>query len=225
MKNKEKLNIGVIGMGKMGLLHASVLNSMPGVEVSSIFDKSRILKQFAGKALKDILVVDSFNEFIKSRYDAVYVTTPIPTHFSIIDKIFSLEVSENIFVEKTLCSSYGESAMACQEAKIIGGTNMVGYMSRFAVTFQKAMALLQEGIIGTPVSFNAYAYASDFADSQGKPSHNKGSVTRDLGAHVIDLSLWFFGELKVESIGNIDENNSNFKVRNINGLTGEFDVS
>jgi predicted dehydrogenase len=222
---KKQLNISIIGMGKMGLLHACILNSMPGVRVSTILDKSRLLKLFATKILNEIHITHSFDQFASSRYDAVYVTTPIPTHFSIIHKIFSLELTKNIFVEKTLCSTYEQSSTACREAKITGGVNMVGYMSRFAVTFQKAKELLEDRNIGNPVSFKAYAYASDFASIKGKPLQIKGGATRDLGAHVIDLSLWYFGELEVKSTTSIDENSSNFNVFSPNGLTGEFEIS
>jgi predicted dehydrogenase len=81
-------------------------------------------------------------------------------------------------------------------------------------------------MIGEPIAFKAYAYASDFADSKTRPLSNKGGATRDLGAHVIDLSLWFFGDLDIVQGGSyIDENCSSFKVHSANGLTGEFDIS
>ncbi len=140
-------------------------------------------------------------------------------------------IAKNICVEKTLTSSYEQSATLCQEAKAAGGVNMVGYMSRFASTFKKAKALLQEEMIGNPISFRAHAYASDFANVKGKSLPGKGGATRDLGAHVIDLSLWFFGDLEVEpaapgpSATENTEGGSCFKVRSSNGLTGEFDIS
>jgi predicted dehydrogenase len=74
---------------------------------------------------------------------------------------------------------------------------MVGYMSRFASTYRKARLLLQKGDIGQLLSFKAYAYASDFAAGNGKASNVKGGATRDLGAHIIDLSLWLFGDLEL----------------------------
>jgi predicted dehydrogenase len=231
LQGKKTLSIGVIGMGKMGLLHASIVNTIPNVRLSAIYDKSPIMKRFAGKALNDIYVTDSFDKFAGLKYDAIYVTTPIPTHFSIVKEIYSLGIAKNIFVEKTLTSSYEQSAVLCREAKATSGVTMVGYMSRFASTFQKARALLQDEIIGNPISFKAYAYASDFVGVKGKSLPGKGSATRDLGAHVIDISLWFFGELEVEPAvpGFSGTENyasgSRFKVRSSKGLTGEFDIS
>ena len=41
MKNSEKkLKVGIVGLGKMGLLHMSLLSSMPSVEIGGVCDKS-----------------------------------------------------------------------------------------------------------------------------------------------------------------------------------------
>ena len=218
-------------MGKMGLLHASIVSTVPGVRLLAIYDKSAIMNRFAKKALKDIQITDSFDRFARLKYDAVYITTPIPTHYSIIRDIYAKGIINNIFVEKTLAASYGQSAELCREAKAAGGVTMVGYMCRFAPTFKKARELLQEDMIGNSISFSAYAYASDFAGVKGKALPGKGGATSDLGAHVIDLSLWYFGDLDVEHatpgahITINDENGSRFHVRGQGGLTGEFDIS
>lgn len=231
MQEKKLINIGIIGMGKMGLLHASIVSTIPGARLLAIYDKSAIMKRFAQKALNDIQITDSFDRFAGLKYDAVYVTTPIPTHFSIIRDVYSKGITNNIFVEKTLAASYGQSAALCAAAKAAGGVTMVGYMCRFAPTFKKARELLQEDSIGSAISFSAYAYASDFAGVKGKALPGKGSATSDLGAHVIDLSLWYFGDLNVEQatpgsyITASDESGSRFQVRGQGGLTGEFDIS
>jgi len=226
LQGKKTLNIGVIGMGKMGLLHASILSTIPNVKISAIFDKSPIMKRFAAKVLGGIFVTDSFDAFAELKYDAIYVTTPIPTHFSIVKDIYSRGITRNIFVEKTLTSSYEQSAALCLEAKVAGGVTMVGYMCRFSPTFRKARALLQEETIGNLISFKAYAYASDFAEGKGKSLKIKGSANRDLGSHVVDLSIWFFGsDLQIEPSAQNSESGSCFKVHNSRILTGEFDIS
>ena len=218
-------------MGKMGLLHASILNALPGVRLLAMYDKNSTMVKFAKKALPEICVTDNLEKFSDFNLDAVYVTTPIPTHFSVVKAIYSMGVGKNLFVEKTLASSYEQAAQLCQEAKTAGGVNMVGYMSRFAPTFKKAKALMQEEVIGKAISFRAYAYSSDFIGVKGKSVPVRGGATRDLGAHIIDLSLWFFGDLEVESsklepsAQKDNENGAYFKTRGSNGLEGEFDIS
>ena len=228
---EKTLSVGVIGMGKMGLLHASIVNTLPGVRLSAMYDKNSTVVRFARKAFTEVYVTDNLEKFSDFNLDAVYVTTPIPTHFAIVKSIYSMGIARNLFVEKTLASNYEQAAQLCREAKAAGGVTMVGYMSRFAPTFKKAKALLQEGVIGKVVSFRAYAYASDFVGVKGKSLPDKGGATRDLGAHIIDQSLWFFGALEVESSKVVpparEDNLSGtyFKVRGSNGLLGEFDIS
>jgi predicted dehydrogenase len=84
---------------------------------------------------------------------------------------------------------------------------MVGYMKRYAVTFKKAKVLLEEGTIGELISFNAYAYSSDFfgVRERRKFARSRGGVARDLGAHVIDLAVWYFGDLNVTSASSESE--------------------
>jgi predicted dehydrogenase len=218
-------------MGKMGLLHASIVSTIPGVRLLSMYDKSAIMKRFAKKALNNIHITDSFDKFADSKYDAIYITTPIPTHFSIVRDIYSKGITNNIFVEKTLAASYEQTVELCRESKAAGGVTMVGYMCRFAPTFKKARELLQDDMIGNPISFSAYAYASDFAGVKGKSLPVRAGVTRDLGSHIIDVSLWYFGDLDVEQATPEahatpnDESGSCFKVGGPGGLTGEFDIS
>jgi predicted dehydrogenase len=231
LQDKRIINIGVIGMGKMGLLHASIVSTIPSVRLVAMYDKSTIMKRFAKKAFSDIHITDSFDRFARLKFDAIYITTPITTHFSIIRDIYSRGTTKNIFVEKTLAASYGQSEELCRISKAAGGVTMVGYMCRFAPSFRKARELLKEDMIGNPISFSAYAYSSDFTGVKGKALPSKGSATSDLGAHVIDLSLWYFGDMDVEqgtpgsSATTSDESGSCFRVRGPRGLTGEFDIT
>ena len=215
----------------MGLLHASIVNTLPGVRLLTVYDKDSTMVKFTKKAFTDICVTDNLEIFSDFHLDAVYVTTPIPTHFSIVQAIYSMGTVKHLFVEKTLASSYEQAAQLCQEAKTANGVNMVGYMSRFAPTFKKARALLQEEAIGEVVSFQAYTYGSDFVGVKGKAVPVRGGAVRDLGSHVIDLALWFFGDLELESAQlelsaqEGPEDGGYFEVRGSNGLVGEFDIS
>ena len=47
--------------------------------------------------------------FADLNLDAVFVLTPIPSHYPIIKQIYDQKVAKNVFVEKTLTSSYSRS--------------------------------------------------------------------------------------------------------------------
>lgn len=212
----------------MGLLHASILNTLPNVEVVALCDKSSLIRKVCKKMINEVRVVDNVEKLSDLGLDVVYVTTPIPSHFIVMDTLYSRKIAHNIFVEKTLASGPDEAKKLCELAQSFGGINMVGYMKRFAVTFRKAKDLLNQDALGDVVSFDAYAYSSDFFGSEksSEKSAARGGVVRDLGAHVIDLALWLFGDLEVNSAKlEQPEDSAQFSVKGADGLEGEFNIS
>ena len=229
----EKLSVGVVGFGKMGMLHAGILNFLPEVQLTVICERSGLIRKFLKKVFRSVDVVDEVDRLSSFDLDATYVTTPIGSHFSVVKSIYENRIAQNLFVEKTLASNFGEARKICEFAREFGGVNMVGYMRRFCVTFMKAKDLLSEDIVGEPLSFRAYAYSSDFFGFDGglKVKTPKVGVLRDLGCHALDLALWFFGDLKVtnarvESVVNeASIDSAYFRVEASSGLVGEFSVS
>jgi len=229
----ESLRVAVVGLGKMGLLHASILNVLPNVHVVALCDKSVMIRRFLRKVFDGIHLVDDVDKLSDLDLDAVYVTTPISSHFPVARTVYLKEIARNLFVEKTLASSYEKAKELCELARRFGGVNMVGYTRRFAVTFKKAKDLLAQDAIGEVFSFKAYACSSDFLGSEkglGTPV-SRGGVLRDLGCYAVDLALWFFGDLHVESaklasiVDSGSEDSAYFKVKKSNGVEGEFNVS
>jgi predicted dehydrogenase len=233
MMEREKLKVAVVGFGKMGILHAGVLNVLPGVKLVAVCEKSGLIRRFLKKALRHVSVVDYVEKLSGFGLDAVYVTTPIGSHFPVVKRLYEDGIARHLFVEKTLASNFDEANELCELARKRGGVNMVGYMRRFSVTFMKAKDLLDAGVIGKPVSFKAYAYSSDFFGVKNTSSVQTPKVGggRDLGCHALDLALWFFGDFRVEdarvesvvNCGSMDS--AKFRVNASSSVVGEFSVS
>ena len=230
----DSLRVGVIGSGKMGLLHASLLKTMPGVELAAVCEKSSLTRRLAKQVFRSIPVVKDVGEFSGLDLDVIYVTTPTPSHFGVVRQVYEEGLARNVFVEKPLTSSYDDSRELCELASSSGGVNMVGYLRRFMVTFMKTKELLSQGVIGEPLSFALNAFSSDFNGVSGDPqaSMARGGVMKDLGCYAVDLALWFFGDMrltsaKVESLTGLGaEDAAHFTVKqNSNGLEGAVSVS
>jgi predicted dehydrogenase len=229
---RRSLRLAVVGLGKMGLLHSSILNIMSNVELVGLCDRSFLIRKFVGKLFNGVQVLGNVEGLSDLDLDAVYITTPISSHYVVAKTVYSNNIARNLFVEKTLASRYEEAKEICEMAERAGGTNMVGYVRRFAVTYMEAKNLLDQGAIGQVECFKAYAYSSDFAKSaRNSRSVNTVGVLRDLGCYALDLALWFFGDLDVvlaklksASSGSC-EDSAHFTVERRDGLEGEFDVS
>ncbi|MCL5877805.1 MAG: Gfo/Idh/MocA family oxidoreductase [Candidatus Bathyarchaeota archaeon] len=228
----SRLRVGVIGLGKMGVMHACLLNTFPHVTVAALCDKGTLMRKIAKKAFPNAIITGEIGRFADLDLDAVCVATPIPVHYQIIKEVYGRGIAPNVFAEKTLTSSFRQSLELCALAEN-SGVNMVGYMKRFAVTFNKAKELLNEHVLGDLVSFEGYAFSSDFSEvpKGSKISEARGGVIEDLGSHVVDLAVWIFGDLTVESAtANYrctprSEDDVTFYVNGLDGLQGKFEVS
>lgn len=231
-ENKNQLKVAVVGLGKMGLLHASILSFLPNVSLTAVCDKSQLMRKVAKNTLNGLLITDEISDLKNLKLDALYVTTPIPSHYSILKEALKQNIANNLFVEKTLTRSPSESSELLSLAKVQNSITMVGYMKRFSVTFRKAKDLVSQSKLGEMKSFDAYAYSSDFekaGNAQASPS--RGGVLKDLGSHIVDIALWFFGDLTVTSLSQDTKNlwdltnRANFGVDTSDGSKGTFQVS
>lgn len=230
--DEGRLKTAVVGMGKMGLLHSCVLRVLPDVDLVAVCEKSFFVRRLLKRLLGQTLVVDDLNKLSGLNLDAVYVTTPIPSHFVVTKTLFENNIAHSMFVEKTLASNYAQAQKLCELADATQGTNMVGYLRRYYVTFKKAKDLLSQKAVGEVRSFKAYAYSSDFLGvKQTTAPASRGGVLRDLGCHAVDLALWYFGEMHVNTaemksiVADDSEDIVNFRVENGHGLEGEFAFS
>ena len=218
----------------MGLLHASLLNTFEDVQLVALCDKSALMTRICRSIFSSsgVVVVNDLERFSELGLDAVYITTPISSHFSLAKDLYAKGIVRNIFMEKTLASNYEQAKELCEFAKKIGGITMVGYMKRFSVVFGKAKELLAQRKLGEPYSFNAYAYSSDFLGltKDSKSSASRGGALRDIGCHILDLALWLLGDIKVFDVTSSyeigdSETSASFTAVNSNGLEGRFDIS
>ena len=227
-----KARVGIVGLGKMALLHASILSAMHDADVVAFCEINSLVRRFSTRIIPDVRVVSDLREFSAMDLDAVYITTPAGSHFPIIKNVYEMAIARHVFVEKPLATNFPLAKEASELAKRHGGANMVGYNRRFSVTFGRAKQILTEGLVGQLECFEAYAYSSDFygAKANAKASA-RGGVISDLGCHVADLALWFFGSMDVTGaevrplLGGPSEDEATFGVLAGGGLRGEIKTS
>ncbi|MEM3684047.1 MAG: Gfo/Idh/MocA family oxidoreductase [Conexivisphaerales archaeon] len=229
------MKIGIIGLGKMGILHAGILNALPSCSVVAICEKETLLRRAGSKLLKKIKFYGEVEDMMEGEeeLDAVYVTTPISIHLPIIEQIAKTEKKVGLFVEKPLAGSYSDAQRLFEVASRLTDVHMIGFQKRFSPIFQKAKTFLDEGVLGELNFFRAYSFSSDIL-SEGKGwRFNKGAggAMLDLGPHLIDLLLWYFDEPTILSSFSKSfyskevEDFVHASLKFQNGLAGYLDVS
>lgn len=199
------VNVAIVGLGKMGIVHAALLAAMPNVRVAGMCDANRLLTRYARRFLPDVPVVEEVSELSGLDLDAVFVTTPVTSHFDVVSRVLGFRRQPHIFVEKPLGRTSSQSNRMLESVQSVGArllVTMVGYNRRYSVTFRQAKRMLEGGAVGEPSEFLAYAFSSDFVGyTRGRRGRLLlGDALRDLGCHALDLIFWFFGDMKVESV-------------------------
>jgi len=223
----------IVGLGKMGILHACLLSVMPEVRIAAIVERRHPLLMVSRRMFPLAHPVNNVEDLDGMDLDAVFVTTPIRYHFPICKSVLSLGLAKNLFVEKTLASNACEGQEIIRLARTRGAVVMVGYQRKFGVTFRKARELLHSGNLGDLESFEAYALSSDGlrAGENGHAGDARDGVVRDLGSHAISLATWFFGKLQVRDCScepadrSRSEHSADVTVHGESGLIGQFRFS
>ncbi len=228
------MNVGIVGLGKMGLLHTGILNTIPEVKITAITEKESLIANYVRGAMPNVSVYDDYQDMINSgKLDLVYITTPISSHFPIAHECIENKI--NFFIEKPLTKNLEESKILCEKLKNSDLIHSVGYNRRFIDTFARVKTLLDSKILGNIFEVKSSMYVSNiFSKTKGwrsKKEVSGGGVLLDFGSHLVDLLLWYFGSIKKVS-GNIKsvysgevEDFAHMKMEFSNKILGELDVS
>ncbi len=200
------IKVGVIGLGRMGMLHLMNATKIEGVKVVAAADSSK-------KALKkaEILgVKELFEDYHKllntsSDIDAVIISLPNFLHPESIR--LALEEGLNVFVEKPLANTVEECEEIAKLVRKSGRRLMVGHCLRFLEVIEKMKDSLDKGIIGRlevatleEVINGPFAHPrvpAPVSDWWFDPKKSGGGALLDIGYHMIDLFRFFAGDAEV----------------------------
>ena len=227
------MNVGIVGLGKMGLLHAGVLNTLDDVQIVSVAEKDSLVTKHLKSVLPEINVYKDLEHMLDTEnLDLVYITTPVSSHLPLT--LTSIKKGINFFIEKPLTRNLDESKQICSELKNYNLIHSVGYNVRFLETFSNVKSLLDENVLGDIINVNSTMYVSNiFSKPSGwrfKKKISGGGVLLELGCHLVDLLLWYFGNIttvngKTKTIYSEVEDFAHAEFEFENGIKGELDTS
>jgi predicted dehydrogenase len=196
-QENTRIKLAIIGAGRMGITHYSIINSHPNVTIESVADPSKVILSMIGKYLPIKTYKDYQELFAESAPDAVMVCTPPNLHYDIIEKAAAKGV--HVFVEKPFTTSFGKaSALArlYEDRKLV---NQVGYVNRFNDIFCKVKELLEEGIIGKVIRFKSEMFSctvtgADEGSGWRATRESGGGAVFEMASHAIDLVNYLIGK-------------------------------
>jgi scyllo-inositol 2-dehydrogenase (NAD+) len=199
-----KLNIGLIGVGRLGRVYARDLSTrIACTRLTAIADTDpRALERARDEFGVAHAFLDS-DELVRDRsVDAVVIVTPTSTHREVA--LAATAVRKPIFCEKPPSISL-DDALAMRESVAQSGVFFqLGFMRRFDSGYAAAKARVDDGAIGDPVVFKStsrdpYPPSLSYADPR-----TSGGLIIDMGIHDFDLARWYMGEVaSVQAIGGV----------------------
>jgi len=192
----EKVNIGVIGVGRIGRLHACNLKyQIPGVKLAAVADIFEKSAREVASQLEIPIAEKDYRILLENKdIDAVVICSSTDTHAQIISE--AAEAGKHIFCEKPIALELGKIDQAITAVKKTGVKLQVGFNRRFDPSFKKAKDLVVKGTIGIP-----HLVRITSRDPEPPPiSYVKvsGGIFLDMMIHDFDMARFLLGQEVVE---------------------------
>lgn len=194
----EKLRLGIIGMGRMGLTHFSIINTHPKVEITAVADTTDVILDMMKKYMPSVNMYSDYKDMLKSGLvDAIIVCTPSSLHYPICRT--ACEKGIHVFCEKPFTTDPSKAHELADMFETKGLVNQVGYVYRYDPVFKTIKSLLKKNIIGKVSHVSSEFLSATISKSSPEKGwrskrENGGGCTYEMGSHVIDLMEYLFGE-------------------------------
>ena len=194
MKNKI-INIGLIGLGRVGKMHAENINrNLPLINLKSIADPVPDIDFI--QELDSVRVCTNADDIIlDNTIQAVIICSPTPTHFELIKKC--AKNKKHVFCEKPISFSGNEIqeiiSIMINETVII----QVGLNRRFDQEFMLLKEKINGGLVGEIQMIHITNH--DASIPEFKFLKSSGGMLFDLCIHDFDMLSFITGE-KIKEI-------------------------
>lgn len=196
MEKEKKVRVGVIGLGKMGILHTALVNMIPQAKLAALSDINKQLAKYVEQSgLRAPFFSDLDKMLDEVPLDAVFICTPAFTNLAVVETCLKRDL--DIFLEKPLAHTFEDAkkmTVLVSSGKRIHAT---GYLFAHMSLFKKAKGLLDEGVIGRVHRFRSTMYTSEvFGKKKGwyyDKSRSGGGAVINIASHLLYLVYWYFG--------------------------------
>ncbi|MEO6923803.1 MAG: inositol 2-dehydrogenase [Bryocella sp.] len=195
--NQGKLNIGIIGAGRIGRVHTESLSfRMPEAHIVAIADVNHKAAEAVAAQYGIPRVAASTADIIADPgIDAVIICSSTDTHARLITE--AAGAGKHIFCEKPIALNLAEIDAALLAVKKAGVKLQIGFNRRFDANFARVRHAVVSGEIGTPSLM--HIISRDPAPPPIEYIRVSGGIFTDMTIHDFDMARFLLGD-EVESI-------------------------
>jgi predicted dehydrogenase len=203
----KKLNLGMIGYGGIGRVHALAYRAIPfyyglPADTVNLIGVSTSRPETAQKAAAEIgcdfWPADYHDLLARSDIDVVDVCTPNFAHEEVI--LAAAAAGKHIYCEKPLAMNLPQARRMVEAVALAGVNNQMTFNFRFIPAVTRARQLVEAGFLGRVFSFRGRYYRASYIDPNKplswrlqKDVSGSGALF-DLGAHILDLLYYLLGD-------------------------------
>lgn len=200
MSASAPLEVAVIGFGKLGLLHAGLVNALPGSRLAAVADSNGPLLKALKSRMAAVRIYADHRALLRDGgLDAAVIATPTATHAEIAADC--VRAGLPVFIEKPLAASAAQAHPLLEALRQHPVPTMVGYMGRYLATFAKAKAIVASGALGRLQMLRSSMYAAQLFRAGKGWRYDKalsgGGVLITQASHLVDKLLWLFGDVRL----------------------------
>jgi predicted dehydrogenase len=195
----KKINVGVVGLGKMGLFHLSILSTFNDVNIVALVDTNKALFS----TIKSMGISGNFYNNIEDaleneKVDAFWILTPTFTHLPLIKSLIKNKI--NVFVEKPVVLNEKQVNELKSYSSNYSAIINVGYVWLFKRTYRKVKEIIESKKMGEILNFEiSFKHGEVFGEKKGwmfSKDKSGGGVMMNPGPHVFSLVNLLFGTPK-----------------------------
>ncbi len=201
------INIGLIGYGGIGRVHALAYRAIPfhyGLPADTVriagvaTTRPETAEKAAAEIGCDFWTADYHELLARPDIDVVDVTVPNVAHEEVV--VAAARAGKHIYCEKPLSMNVAEGKRMVAAADAAGVKTQMTFNFRFLPAVIRARQLIDEGFLGQIFSFRGRYYRSSYIDPQKPISWRQqravagGGTLFDLGSHILDLIYYLLGD-------------------------------
>ena len=200
----NKIKVGIIGTGFGAKVHAPVMKSHPGYEVTAISSVARGRLEEIKEETGITNVYDNWQEMLENEeLDLVAVASAPLLHHDMVIKAY--DKGAHVLCEKPMSFNQQESENMIKARDKAGKLGFINFEYRFLPARQKIKEIIESGKLGNILhvnfSLNIAGYERYATNKRGWLSQKAqaGGMLGAVGSHLFDSLLWWTNK-KVESI-------------------------
>ena len=196
------LNFSLIGAGRIGKMHAEIINSNPNSKLKFVYDVNQEYAQNVANLSNASIVNKPEHAINSNEVDAILIASATPTHIEFIK--MSANAGKPVLCEKPIDLDINKVNKCRDELKDIKSPIQIGFNRRFDKSHSKAHQARVDGDIGNLemiiiTSRDPAAPGLDYLNAAG-------GFFRDTTIHDFDLSRFILGNDPITHVTAYGEN-------------------